>query len=93
MDAKEAVGTAREYVFDLFQAEQLLNVALEEVDFDDLSNDWKITIGFSRTWEQNTSVATMFGDKRPARAYKVVRINDNSGKVKSIKDRFMTGSN
>ena len=48
MDVKEAVRTAREYVVDLFQDENIINVGLEEVVFEEVSAVWKITIGFSQ---------------------------------------------
>ena len=35
MDVKEAVGTAKKYVDDLFANESIANVGLEEVAFDD----------------------------------------------------------
>ena len=46
MDVKEAVKTAKEYLTDLYQGEEITNVGLEEVVFEDRSNSWKITIGF-----------------------------------------------
>ena len=93
MDVKEAARVAKEYLFDLFAAEEVVNVGLEEVDFDDLSNDWKITIGFSRPWDQNNSLTTLIGERRPARSYKVIRISNESGQVKSVKDRILVDSN
>ena len=37
MDVKEAVRTAKEYVGELFDGEEIDNVRLEEVEFDDES--------------------------------------------------------
>ena len=48
MDVKEAVRIAKEYLGDLFEAEQITNVGLEEVVFEDASNSWKVTLGFFR---------------------------------------------
>ena len=50
MDVKEAVRAAKEYVVDLFDGEEIDYVGLEEVEFDHESDQWKITIGFSRPW-------------------------------------------
>ena len=60
MDVKEAVRTAKEYLAELFAEETITDVGLEEVVFDDASNEWNITIGFSRPWSQvaGTSVMT-----------------------------------
>ena len=64
MDVREAAQTARDYLVDLFAGEQITDVGLEEVEFDDLSNDWMITIGFSRPWDQKKSLTAMMGEGR-----------------------------
>ena len=92
MDVKEAVRTAKEYLSDLFEAEQIMNVGLEEVVFEDTSNSWRVTIGFSRPWDQKNSLATALGDIRPARSYKVLCINAGSGEVESLTDRLLKAS-
>ena len=88
MDVKEAVKTAKEYLADLFEAEQITNVGLEEVVFEDLSNSWKITIGFSRPWGHKNALVATPVDERLSRSYKVVSINDDSGKVESLTDPY-----
>ena len=55
MDVKEAVRTAKDYLTDLFVDEEVVNIGLEEVVFDDATNRWSITIGFSRPWDQGRS--------------------------------------
>ena len=93
MDVKKAARTAKDYLIDLFADEGITNVGLEEVEFDELSSTWKITLGFSRPWDQkNALVATLSGDGRPARSYKVVRINDDDGAVVSLTDRLLGAS-
>ena len=52
MDVKEAVQTAKKYVAELFTDETIADVGLEEVVFNDMSNNWEITIGFSRPWQK-----------------------------------------
>ncbi len=89
MDVKEAAWTAKDYVLGLFAGEQVMNVGLEEAEFDTLSDTWKITIGFSRPWDQKNVLSTALGEGRPARTYKVMRINNESGKVESLKDRLL----
>ena len=88
MDVKEASRKAKEYVIDLFDGEGLSNVGLEEIEFDELSSHWKITVGFSRPWDTNNSVVAALGDRRPERSYKVVHIDDH-GRVKSVTDRVL----
>lgn len=53
MDVKEAVQTAKKYIAELFTEETITNVGLEEVEFNDTSNNWEVTIGFSRPWQTN----------------------------------------
>ncbi len=91
MEVKEAARRAKEYLVDLFSSEQIVNVGLEEVEFDGIS--WKITIGFSRPWDHNNSLVAALGDRRPAaRSYKVISIDDRDGRVESLTDRFLNAS-
>ena len=46
MDVKEAVATAKKYVTEVFEGEDLADMGLEEVVFDDEADIWKVTIGF-----------------------------------------------
>ena len=89
MDVKEAARTAKEYLTDLFAEEPIMNVGLEEVEYEDRKNIWKITIGFSRVWNnQNNPITAVIRDlSNIPRYYKVVRIQDSSGKVISVKNR------
>ena len=92
MDVIEAAQTAREYLTELFVDEAIMHVGLEEVDFDAMSNDWKITIGFSRPWDHKNVLSTALGEGRPVRSYKVVRIHDDDGRIISLTDRVLTAS-
>ena len=62
MDVKEAVRMAKEYLVELFAEESISDVGLEEVKFEDPSNKWNITIGFSRPWDQKNSLANALGE-------------------------------
>ena len=89
MDVKEAAQTAKTYVAELFAGEEIMNLGLEEAEFDRMSNTWKITIGFSRPWDQKNVLSAALGEGRPARSYKVMRINNESGDIESLKDRLL----
>lgn len=91
MDVKEAVQTAKKYVTELFTDETIGNIGLEEVEFNNSSNNWEVTIGFSRPWQTNILVAAL-SNQQPTRSYKLVYINDDSRKVLSLKDRILTTS-
>lgn len=88
MDVKEAVQVAKNYVIDLFGEEGIVDVGLEEVDLDQLEN-WVVTIGFSRPWNRN--IGSVLGGQ-VSRSYKAIRIQDEGGKVLSIKDRALKDS-
>ena len=92
MDVKQAVQTAKEHVAHLFADEHIMNVGLEEVEFDEVDKLWAITIGFSRSWGRPAVevMRALGGDS--ARTYKTVRIQDESGRVESVRHRDVTGS-
>ena len=50
MEIKEAVAEAKKCVQELFVQESISNLGLKEVEFDDATGVWSITIGFSRPW-------------------------------------------
>ncbi len=88
MDVKEVVRVAKNYVAELFRDEDITHVGLEEVDFDQ-SDNWVVTIGFSRPWDRNIG-SVLAG--QASRSYKVVRIRDEDGKVLSVKERTLGDS-
>ena len=97
MDVREAARTAKDYLLDLFEGEEIMNVGLQEIDFDDSSKNWSVTVGFSRPWDYSNKspmTPTLFGElSQPlTRSYKIVRINDQSGRVLAVKDRMLTHS-
>ena len=89
MDVKEAVATAKEYVTEIFAGEDLADVGLEEVVFDDEADVWKVTIGFNRPWDRLRGLAAVMspGEFPDRRSFKVVRIEDRTGRVVSLTHR------
>ena len=85
MHVRGAVQKARSFLEELFQDEGIEDVGLEEVVFDDESNEWKVTIGFTRPWDLRRAA---FEDA-PSRSYKVIRINNQTESVKSLTDRVL----
>lgn len=91
MKVKEAVALAKEHVLNLFSDENLTNVGLEEVELDDKSNEWIVTIGFSRPWDEpRNALAALATSTAPRRAYKVLRISSATNQVLSVKNRETT---
>jgi hypothetical protein len=85
MDVKQAVTLAKQYVVDVFDGEPITNLGLEEVEFDDHTGVWSVTIGFSQSWE-GTAISVLIPR---ARDYKIVRISDSEAKVLSVKNRAL----
>ncbi len=89
MDVKEAVGTAKAHVAELFSDEQIENLGLEEVEFDAPANSWRITIGFSRPWDKGNNLTASLREGRLRRSYKLLLIDDKTGRVDSLTDRLL----
>jgi inactivated superfamily I helicase len=89
MDVKQAVAFAKQHILDLFADESLSNMGLEEVEFDNQAGEWRVTVGFSRPWDEapRNALSTLAGTSPMRRTYKVVRIADGSSHVLSVKER------
>jgi len=88
MNVKDAVKKAIEYIADVFESENPENIGLEEVVLNEDDDVWEVTIGFSRPWDYpKGGLITGLQAQNPKRQYKVVRIDNKSGEVKSIKIR------
>ena len=94
MDVKEAVATAKKHVAEVFEGEDLADVGLEEVVFDDEEDVWKVTVGFNRPWDRLKGLADVMSAASAGeipewkrRSFKVVRIEDRTGRVVSLTHR------
>ena len=93
MNVKEAVKEAIGYVEDVFETEYLENIGLEEVVLNEALDAWEVTIGFSRPWDHpKAGLITGLQSQNPKRQYKVIRIENESGKVRSIKIRELANA-
>ncbi|WP_020181263.1 hypothetical protein [Methylopila sp. M107] len=94
MQASEAVEIAKRAVTDLFGADGLSGLRLEEIDRGD-HGVWSVTIGFVRPMALAGSVGRTkelidaFRGDEPLgpRVYRVVRLRDDNGEVLSVKIR------
>jgi hypothetical protein len=87
MNANEAVAMAKKHFGDVFSAEQIQGVGLEEVEFEDANDVWSVTIGFSRADVRNPMAIFVGGQRPDARVYKIVRIKNADGVLVSIRNR------
>jgi hypothetical protein len=87
MNVKAAVDHAKNQIQTLFGDEGIRNLGLEEVIHDDTNGVWRVTIGFSRPWDEpRNALAAIAGQNMYwRRAYKVVTIDENSSDILSIK--------
>lgn len=91
MTVKEAVETAKQHVVQLFEAEDISDLGLEEIWHDPDSDSWQITIGFTRPWDRKLPLAASLYEKMLARSFKTVGINIANGDVLWVKDRILKG--
>lgn len=87
MEPREAVRKAIKGVEEFFADENITNLGLEEVEYDDATNEWQITVGSSRPWDYDKSVMASISRPGPDRSYKVVRLDGPTGTIRSIKNR------
>ena len=96
MDVRAAARTAKAYIAEVFADEDIDELGLEEIDFDDRSNLWKITVSFLRPrgeMDRFQAAATGYPAGTPTmrRSFKIVNIDDGSGSVVCVKHRVVQG--
>jgi hypothetical protein len=88
IDIKGAVKAARESARALFDQEPLDNLALEEVAFDDESNQWLVTLGYDSPHKLRRRIngPGLFPtiEEETLRQYKIFRIDPDDGHLISI---------
>jgi len=82
IDVKEAVSIAKDFVSEVLAEEQPYNIGLEEVEFDESSATWLVTIGFSRPWDRGPLSGLGSALKRD---YRVVTVSDHLATALSMK--------
>jgi hypothetical protein len=92
MDALEAIATAKKYLSEVFQEEQITAVTLEEAEY--RGDKWIVTLGFSRPWNtprtRAQEVLENLGAVTPLRRSEKTITMHNDGTVISMKDRQKT---
>lgn len=88
MEVQEAAKRAKQYVEDVFGEENPSHIGLEEIEFDESSDVWNVTVAFSRPWNTvKTALGTITGEPLPKRAYKIVSLRNADGRLIGIKRR------
>jgi hypothetical protein len=91
MEVKDAVKLAKGHVAELFADERVDEIGLEETEYLDGKDEWRITIGFRRILASARKRGPFkgFPVERPERSFKVVRISNRDGKVLGVVDRIL----
>jgi len=92
MDLKNAVRTAKNFILEIFEDEEIEEVGLEEVEYDEQSDTWHVTIGFRRPWSRNGKAVGPLSGMFPTvqeRWYKILAIRGHDGALLSVKDRIL----
>lgn len=93
IEVREAVEAAEQFARDAFGEDELKYLRLEEIELDEVGEEWKVTLGWvtpedlSR-FQARKGLAVITGPpgKLP-RTYKLFRVNAETGEVKSMKIR------
>lgn len=89
LDVKTAVRIAKGAAGEFYEEEDISDLLLEEVEFDEMQHQWLITLGFN-TPNRNPMkglAATLSPDRQFLRKYKVFNVDDDTATVKSMKIR------
>lgn len=91
---KEAVIQAKSYAKELYDDEDIEDLSLEEIDFDDTSDKWRVTLGYNikrHSFEKNlnspiSELINPFNQNQDSkiktiREYKIFEINANNGNL------------
>ena len=88
IDIKSAVQSARQHALGLFEPEALPNLALEEITFDELQNQWLVTLGFDSPHQikRKTNGPSLFPtiEEEVQREYKQFHIDATDGHLVSM---------
>ncbi len=89
---KDAIQKAFEYFNLIYEGEKLPNKLLEEIDYDDSSDIWKVVIGFdSGRITTRTEGPAMFASsvREKERKYKQVRLKGQDGSFVKMVDETL----
>ena len=97
MQPKQAIQKAKDIVAEMFADENPLNIGLEEIEYDDRDDVWKVTVGFDRLRSDLVRLSNVTAELTGAqpklalfkREYKVVSINAQDAAMVSIKNHDM----
>lgn len=84
---KEAIRRAKQEITEIFADEEISELGLEEVRFDESLGVWKITLGFTRPWRNPKSAFSGLSPSLAQRDFKVVTLDGTDGRLVAIEER------
>ena len=90
MERVEAVQAAKQYAKEVFGDEDISRIRLEEINYDAVKDEWRITVGFTyqrapTRLDKNLGIERIYGNRQ----YKVVHIRDSDGEFVGLTDRML----
>lgn len=85
MEVKEAAALARSYFDSVYRDDTMEGLRLEELKYDYDEDEWGITLGFIRVGSELRPGESAQHD---GRIYMEIRIDDGTGEVVALRDRF-----
>ena len=84
MELKEAVDKAKEFANSVFSDENPTSINLEQVVFDEMGHQWKVVLSFERFRNASTVGAALANLSGGTRAFKLFKVDDDSGSIRSV---------
>lgn len=91
---KDAINKSFQYLAEMYEGEELPNKLLEEIEYDESADVWKIVIGFDSNRVTTTTAGNaLLGSgstiKKKERNYKQIRLKGADGSFAGMFDRML----
>ena len=99
INVKQAVNSAYKFINNLYDPDELIDLALEEIRLSDDEEYWLVTLGFTRIYshalekkttnpfQKSAGVMGMLSTEHALREYKIIEVNTTTGETNSMKIR------
>jgi len=87
MEVKEVIKIATDYIKELYSADEIKDLSLEEVEISEDNKFWIVTMAFTRQMMQPLNPMEAMSGPKFARFYKELKIDAKTGQVRSMKNK------
>ena len=84
MLVEDAIASAKTFFQKVFAQEQISQVRLEEVEYDETDHVWLVTLSAVQPWSLTDRCTTMVDKLGLQRSYKTVKIDDGGSRLPSV---------